>query len=67
MSRPTSHRICLTSWELLEVFQGSVIPREGEVLMLDREGQEQKFRVSSVMYKTAATGELLATVFVNPV
>ncbi len=66
MSRPTTHRICLQSWELLDVFQGNVIPREGEVLVLDKEGTEKKFRVTSVMYKSAGSGELLATVFVAP-
>ncbi|MDI3282541.1 hypothetical protein [Polyangium sp. 15x6] len=60
------HRICHESWELIQVFRGPTIPREGELLLLEQGGQETKFRVTRVMYKAAPGGELLATVFVTP-
>lgn len=66
MTAPTTHRICLESWELLQVFRGPTIPRQGELLIVEKDGQERKYRVTTVMYKLASTGELLATIFVAP-
>lgn len=60
------HRVCLESWELLQVFRGPTIPREGESLILEKDGRESKYRVTAVLYKLAASGELVATVFVAP-
>ena len=66
MPAPTTHRICLESWELLQVFRGPTIPREGESLIVEKDGRESKYRVTAVMYKLASGGELVATVFVAP-
>lgn len=66
MSSAPMHRICHESWELIQVFRGPTIPREGELLVLDQAGRETKYRVTKVMYKAAPGGELLATVFVAP-
>jgi hypothetical protein len=63
---PITHRICLESWELLQVFRGPTIPREGESLILEKDGREAKYRVTAVLYKLAPSGELMATVFVAP-
>lgn len=60
------HRLCLDSWELLQTFRGSTIPREGESLVLEREGRETTYRVTKVRYKLDASGEMIATVFVKP-
>ncbi|KYF55027.1 hypothetical protein BE04_39665 [Sorangium cellulosum] len=60
------HRICLTSWELLQVFHGAVIPRQGELLLIEKDGCESKYRVERVMYKMTSNHELIATVFVEP-
>jgi hypothetical protein len=62
----TTHRICLESWELLQVFRGSTIPREGESLIVEKDGHEKKYRVTAVLYKLASSGELMATIFVAP-
>jgi hypothetical protein len=50
----------------LQTFRGSIIPREGEIVVLDRDGVETPFRVSNVRYKLDTSGELIATVFVAP-
>ncbi len=60
------HRLCLESWELIQTFRGSTIPREGETVRLEREGQETTYVVTRVRYKLDASGEMLATVFVKP-
>ncbi len=60
------HRICLQSWELLQPFRGAIIPREGEMILIEKDGRETKYRVTGVLYKTASNGELFATVFVAP-
>lgn len=61
-----THRLCLSSWELLQTFKGAVIPRVGETVVIEREGKEQALRVSNVRYKLDANGEWTATVFVEP-
>lgn len=61
-----THRLCLSSWELLQTFKGAVIPRVGELVVIERDGKEQALRVSSVRYKLDAAGEWTATVFVEP-
>lgn len=66
MTHQAAHRICLTSWELLQVFYGSVIPRQGDVLFIEKDGRESKYRVESVKYKLTSNEELVATVFVEP-
>jgi hypothetical protein len=66
MSSSPTHRICLQSWELLQTFRGSLIPREGEMVLLEKDGREAKYRVTGVLYKIASGGELVATVFVAP-
>lgn len=66
MPQQVMHRICHQSWELIDVFRGPVIPREGETLLLEKDGKEAKYRVSRVMYKMAPGGELVATLFVSP-
>ncbi|WP_437668782.1 hypothetical protein [Sorangium sp. So ce131] len=66
MAQHPVHRICLTSWELLQVFHGPVIPRQGELLLLEKDGRESKYRVERVMYKLTSHDELMATVFVEP-
>jgi len=60
------HRLCLESWELLQTFRGSTIPREGEIVTVEREGRETTYRVKWVRYKLDASGEMMATVFVTP-
>jgi hypothetical protein len=59
------HRLCLDSWELLQTFRGSTIPREGETVRLERDGAELTYLVTKVRYKLDASGEMLATVFVK--
>lgn len=66
MIHQSAHRICLTSWELLQVFHGSVIPRQGELLLIEKDGRESKYRVERVLYKLTSDDELMATVFVEP-
>ncbi|UQA56868.1 hypothetical protein [Polyangium aurulentum] len=66
MPATMTHRICLESWELLQVFRGPTIPREGKSLILEKDGQEKKYRVATVLYKLASSGELMATIFVAP-
>ncbi len=66
-SNGTTHRLCLTSWELLSTFKGAVIPRVGETVMIERAGAELAHRVTAVRYKLdAASAEWVATVFVEP-
>lgn len=60
------HRLCLESWELLQTFRGATIPREGENVVLEREGREATYRVTWVRYKLDPSGEMVATVFVRP-
>lgn len=59
------HRLCLDSWELLQTFRGSTIPREGEIVVVDQNGREKTYRVTAVRYKLDASGEMVATVFVK--
>jgi hypothetical protein len=66
MNYQSAHRICLTSWELLQVFHGPIIPRQGELLLIEKDGRESKYRVERVMYKLTSNDELMATVFVEP-
>jgi hypothetical protein len=66
MIHQAAHRICLSSWELLQVFHGSVIPRQGELLLIERDGRESRYRVERVMYKLTTNEVLMATVFVEP-
>ncbi|WP_437812786.1 hypothetical protein [Sorangium sp. So ce1078] len=66
MTHHSAHRICLTSWELLQVFHGSTIPRQGELVLLEKDGRESKYRVERVIYKLTSNDELMATVFVDP-
>lgn len=61
-----THRLCLSSWELLQTFKGAVVPRVGETVVVDRDGKEQALRVTNVRYKLDASGEWAATVFVDP-
>ncbi|HRI72026.1 MAG TPA: hypothetical protein PK156_47665, partial [Polyangium sp.] len=60
------HRLCLDSWELLQTFRGSTIPREGETVRLEKDGKEMTYVVTRVRYKLEASGEMIASVFVKP-
>ncbi|MFO0559879.1 MAG: hypothetical protein U0269_17805 [Polyangiales bacterium] len=43
-----------------------MIPRQGETVVIERDGKELAHRVTNVRYKLDANGEWIATVFVEP-
>ncbi len=40
-TKGAAHRLCLASWERLSTVKGTVIPRVGEIAMIDRAGSER--------------------------